>query len=110
MGLLLPTELLQEANSRRRIFFGFDEVWFFPSQGIEPKPDGAGLVGPARVDQARLDQLGKWMSLGSCALALGDGVGLNFIVKAHGLVRHLLAHSLGQPEPTLTPFETADSV
>lgn len=111
-GLLLPTELLREANSRRRILFGFDEVWFFPSNDIEPKPDAASLVGPGRIDQDKLNKLGEWMSHSSCSLALGDGEGLNFIVKAHGLVRHLLGHSLEQPEPAMTPFETetADSM
>jgi hypothetical protein len=37
-----------------------------------------------------------------CSLGLGDGVGLNLIVKASGLVRKIIAHSLLQPEPTLT--------
>lgn len=50
-GLLVPAELLLEANSTQQIFFGFDEVWFFPSDPSEPKPDSAWLVGPARVGQ-----------------------------------------------------------
>jgi hypothetical protein len=108
-GILLPTKRLLEANAREQCFFGFDEIWFFPSERIEPKPDSAGLVGPARVDQKRLDELGRWLSGNSCSLALGDGVGLNFIIKAQGLVRHLLGHSLEQPQPSVTPFETADS-
>lgn len=105
-GLLLPTERLQEVNSRDRIFFGFDEVWFFPSDAIEAKPDSVGLVGPVRIDQAKLDKLGEWLSRCSCSLALGDGEGLNFIVKAQGLVKYLLGHALEQPQPTVTPFET----
>jgi hypothetical protein len=98
-GLLLPTRLLQEADSGMRLLFGFDEVWFFPSAKIEPKPDSAWLVGPARMDQAKLGKLASWMSRNACALALGDGDGLNFIVKAEGLGRHLLGHSLDQPQP-----------
>src|SRR5437868_5485319 len=35
-GLLLPTELLLETDARRPVFFGFDEVWFFPNKSIEP--------------------------------------------------------------------------
>jgi hypothetical protein len=100
-GLLLPTELLLETDSGSRIFFGFDEVWFFPSKGIQPKPPSVSLVGPARLNQARFNKLAKWMSDNSCSLALGGGEGLNFVVRAHGLVRFLLGYSIEQPEPAL---------
>lgn len=105
-GLLLPIELLLDANARKRLLFGFDEIWFFPTDRIVTKPDEVALVGPARVDQARLNRLGEWMSHCDCSLALGDGEGLNFIVKAAGLARSLLAHSLQQPQPTAMPYET----
>jgi len=100
-GLLLPTELLLEIDSGNRIFFGFDEVWFFPNKSIQPKPPSVSLVGPARLNQARFNKLGKWMSDNSCSLALGGGEGLNFVVRAHGLVRFLLGYSIEQPEPAL---------
>src|SRR5437763_566530 len=61
-GLLLPTKLLLEADSRKRIFFGFEEVWFFPSKSMRPKPPGLSLVGPARLNRTRLAKLGKWMA------------------------------------------------
>ncbi len=111
-GLLLLAELLREVNSRSRILFGFDEIWFFPSNRIETKPDSPSLVGPDRIDQEKLNKLGGWMSRCSCSLALGDGEGLNFIVKAQGLAKCLLGHSLAQAEPAVTPFETetTDSV
>jgi hypothetical protein len=99
-GLLLPTELLLETDARNQIFFGFDEVWFFPSKSIEPKPISASIVGPARLDQGRVDKFGKWISANSCSMALGDGEGLNFVVRAHGLVRFLLGYSIEQPEPS----------
>jgi hypothetical protein len=100
-GLLLPTELLLDTDSRNRIFFGFDEVWFFPNKSIQSKPPSASVVGPARLNQARFKKLGKWMSENSCSLALGGGEGLNFVVPAHGLVRFLLGYSIEQPEPAL---------
>ena len=100
-GLLLPTELLLENESRNQIFFGFDEIWFFPSKSIQPKPPSLSLVGPARLNQARLNKLGKWMSDNSCSLALGGGEGLNFVVRAHGLVRFLLGYSIEQPDAAL---------
>jgi len=100
-GLLLPTELLFETDSRNRIFFGFDEVWFFPTKNVQAKPATVSLVGPARLNQARFNKLGKWMSNNDCPLALGDGEGLNFVVRAHGLVRFLLGYSIEQPDPAL---------
>ena len=105
-GLFLPTHRLLELNSRNRILFGFDEIWFFPSNSIEAKVDSAALVGPGRIDQEKLNKLGGWMSRCSCSLALGDGEGLNFIVKAQGLAKCLLGHSLAQAEPAVAPFET----
>jgi hypothetical protein len=108
-GLLLRTELLLEASSEKQIFFGFDEIWFFSSKSIEPKPDGVSLVGPARLDRGRLKQLGKWMSDNDCSLGLGGGEGLNFVVPASGLARYLLGHSIEQPEPSLSALETVDS-
>ena len=107
-GLLLPTDLLLKTDARNQIFFGFDEVWFFPNKSIEPKPKSALLIGPGRLNQARFNKLGKWMSENSCAMALGGGEGLNFVVQAHGLVKFLLGYSIEQPEPSLAPLETAD--
>lgn len=105
-GLLLPTKLLLEADSHSQIFFGFDEAWFFPSDEIAPKPDSARLVGPSRIDRLSFNKLCKWMSRNSCSLGLGDGEGLNFIVKAQGLVRYVLGHSLEQPQPGMVPLQT----
>lgn len=100
-GLLLPSRLLLDAALRDQLFFGFDEVWFFPSDRVAPKPESAWIVGPKRVDQTKLDRLGPWMSDAGCSLALGDGAGLNVIVKARGLVRRLIANSLSQPAPAV---------
>src|SRR5271165_4831480 len=88
-ALLLPVRQLHAVTFRDRVFFGFDEVWFFPSDRIEAKPDSAWLVGPGRIGQKTLDELGSWMVANSCSLGLGDGVGLNFLVKARGLMKYL---------------------
>jgi hypothetical protein len=99
-GLILPSRLLHKASLRSRLFFGFDEIWFFSTAEIEPKPQSASIVGPNRINQETLDELGHWMDANGCSLALGDGAGLNLIVKAYGLVKQVVAHSLAQPEPT----------
>jgi hypothetical protein len=100
-GLLIPTKRLLEINSDNQIFFGFDEVWFFPNDRVQPKPESASLVGPKRMTQEGMNDLGNWLVSNSCSLALGDGVGLNFIMKARGLVKQMLSFSMSQSEPTL---------
>jgi hypothetical protein len=105
-GLLLPTARLLKVNALNQLFFGFDEIWFFPQEPDQPKPGSVALVGPARIDQARLDEVGAWMTRQSCSLALGDCEELNFIVIARGLVRYLLGHSLEQPPPAIALVET----
>jgi hypothetical protein len=96
-GVLVPTSFILDQGVP--IFVGFDEVWFFPHPEIGPKPDMAWLVGPSRIDQKKLDMLGSWLVRNQCSLGLGDGEGLNFLVKARGLVKYILAYSMLQPEP-----------
>jgi hypothetical protein len=96
-AILTPTSRLLKRGDRRRLFFGFDEVWLFPDEDVEPKPAGCALVGPARVDRRSLRKLSRWMSENSCALGLGDGVGLNFVVPAQGIAKFLLGTSIDQP-------------
>jgi hypothetical protein len=96
-GFIVPTSLILKSDAT--LFYGFDEVWFFPDDKISAKPKSAWVVGPNRLDQSSLNEFGSWLSANRCSLALGDGDGLNFIVKARGLVRYLLAHSIFQPEP-----------
>ena len=100
-GLLIPTDVILDLESQQQIFFGFDEVWFFPTKSIEAKPRSISLVGPARVNRTRFRTLAKWMHDNSCSLALGGGEGLNFVVRAHGLVRPLLGFSLEQPDSSV---------
>ena len=97
-GLLLPTKLLLKTIASQQLFFGFDEVWFFPTKRIQPKPSSVFLVGPARLSQARLEKLGEWMADNECYLGLGGGEGLNFVVRAHGLAKFLLGSTIEPPE------------
>lgn len=53
-GLLLPTRLLLQTEMQNRVFFGFDEVWFFPNKAIRPKPANLTIVGPSRLNHERL--------------------------------------------------------
>lgn len=98
-GFVVPTSLI--LKNEAKIFYGFDEVWFFPHDQISPKPKSTWLVGPNRIDQTALGKLGSWMIDNECSLAMGDGDGLNFIVKARGLIKHLLAFTMSQPQPEI---------
>jgi len=102
-GLLVPAASLREADARTRIFFGFDEVWFFPEPPAQPKPPAASVIGPTRLNRARFNKIRKWMADSACALALGGGEGLNFVVRASGPASALLGSSIQQPEPALAP-------
>src|SRR5258708_3778977 len=57
-GLLVPSVLLHKASLRSQLFVGFDEIWFFPSPDIEPKPNSPSIVGPKKIVQRTLDRLG----------------------------------------------------
>jgi hypothetical protein len=104
-GLLLPSKLLYKSSLRSRLFVGFDEIWFSLTAEIKPKPKSASIVGPQRISQEMLEKLGDWMDANGCSLALGDGAGLNVMVKAYGMVKYVLAHSLSQPEPAFQMSE-----
>lgn len=71
--LFLTSELPKE------IFFGFDEIWFFYDENIPEKPEIISIVGPnpIRENQNLID----WMDQSNCYLGLGDGEGLNYILR-----------------------------
>ncbi|HEV7280604.1 MAG TPA: hypothetical protein VGN57_10400 [Pirellulaceae bacterium] len=99
-GFSVPTSLLIER--RETLFHGFDEVWFGRSEFVVPPPRQATIVGPDRVDAGAIGALGAWMSKSDCSLGLGDGVGLNVVAKASGLMRFLLAQTLAAAPPDTT--------
>lgn len=96
-GILLSTAALLKNDAYRDVFFGFDEVWFFPEPPVQPRPLKVSFVGPRHIEQTWLDQAGPWMAAQSCALAIADGDGMNYVVKARGLVKYLLGHSSSSP-------------
>lgn len=93
-GFLVRTSRLLTAERKQRVFFGFDEVFFFPQRPSKRKPESIILTGPARIGQPLPTKVKTWMSQSRCNLALGDGTGLNFIARLSGIAKHLLAHRL----------------
>jgi len=93
-SLLVSTRRLMAADCTRRIFFGFDEIWFVGRRTVEPKPADLILVGPHRVTETDIIRHHDWLKQNRCALGLGDGTGLNFCIKAKGATKLFLEEVL----------------
>jgi hypothetical protein len=92
-GASVETRRLLDAQRDHRIFYGFDEVWFFPQAPCEARPEEMYLTGPARLSARSLDQLDDliaWMRRNDGQLGLGDGTGLNFLARLVGLGKVLV--------------------
>lgn len=89
-AVLLPTKQLIVAEQDRRLFFGFDEVWFLNRKRIAPKPKGLSLISPIRPRESEIAVHESWLKASGCALGLGDGAGMSFCVKARGATKLLL--------------------
>jgi hypothetical protein len=100
-GVLLTTRRLLEAKRRQRLFFGFDEVWFFDRRKVSPKPEQIVITGPAPITDEQVQRMSKWMHKNGCSLGLGDGTGMNFCARLHGVARDLIKgfmESIAAPE------------
>lgn len=89
-SLLVRTKDLLAAERRERLFFGFDEVWFFSRSVLRPKPKKVCLIGPEKLTHPLSRELVTWMHANGCSLGLGDGCGLNFVTKLSGVARYIV--------------------
>jgi hypothetical protein len=89
-GILLTTHQLLTAQKNNRLFFGFDEVWFFPNADVSPKPESFVIVGPEPISSRETDQYSEWLRSNNCSLGLGDGTGMNFCLKVRGVARFIV--------------------
>lgn len=89
-GILVTTRQLLAADKCDRLFFGFDEVWFFPNADVKPKPSALVITGPEPISSDETDRYGEWLRLNNCSLGLGDGTGLNFCLKIRGVARYIV--------------------
>ena len=108
-GVLVPARELIAAERRSRLFFGFDELWFFPSATSRPKPAGVAITGPTRITHTQLAKLRPWLRLTGCTLGLGDGTGMNFCVQAHGIAGHII-RALDETGSRMRNLEATDLV
>jgi hypothetical protein len=101
-GVVVPTKKLLSIDRDDRIFFGFDEVWFFPQARVSPKPDNICLTGPSEQPIDLSSNIVTWMSRNKCTLGLGDGTGLNFVARFTGIAKYIVNEwgaSMRRPEP-----------
>jgi hypothetical protein len=96
-GVLLTIRRLLALERRQRIFFGFDEVWFFSQALVCPKPENVMITGPGKIPSEMTPDLTEWMRSNGASLGLGDGVGMNFCARLHGVARRLV-ESLSGPK------------
>jgi len=89
-AILVSTNRLLTAERSARILHGFDEVWFFPSRDVAPKPKRICITGPLILAGDPPPEIVKWMESNNCSLGLGDGTGLNFVAKLRGIAKYLV--------------------
>jgi hypothetical protein len=97
-ALLISTKRLLAADRSRRIFFGFDEVFFFHDRP-DASPPSPGLLTSPELGQDSCQTISSWMQRHGSTLAIGDGVELKYIVRLSGVAR-LIITKLSNRSPT----------
>jgi hypothetical protein len=97
-SLLIETKKLLDAERNRRIFFGFDEIWFSSAPALIPKPPDFWLNVPAELVRQMPNTLIRWMRNGNYSLGLGDGTGLNYVAKVRSVVARSIINAYNEIE------------
>lgn len=74
---------------QRDLFTGFDEIWMLRHMVDSPPPVEASLVAPEQVGSEPPEAVAAWMKESEAVLALGDGIGMNFVGADENLLRQL---------------------
>jgi hypothetical protein len=108
-GLLITAHQLLAVERQHRLFFGFDEVWFFPKSDITAKPENWVITGPEPIDPLEIEQHFEWMRSNNCSLGLGDGAGMNYCLRVKGAARYVIgAINESGSHTAADPHETAE--
>ena len=70
-------DLLGDQN----LFTGFDELWVPAQMPVIDPPDDANLVAPRALDVEVPPAVLAWLTLSGCRLGVGDGDGMNYVVR-----------------------------
>jgi hypothetical protein len=89
-GILLPGLSLTPAARAFSLFVGFDEIWCFDVAPTLSKPDELSILPPPEFrSSAPSAAVLEWMLATGCRLALGDGIGLNYVAADAQLATEL---------------------
>ena len=89
-GIMLTTRQLLTLERQNRLFYGFDEVWFFPTSDVQVIPKNLVITGPDTINSAEIEEYSQWMRSSNCSLGLGDGTGMNFCLRVRGAARYIV--------------------
>ena len=78
-------DLLADNN----LFTGFDELWIPSGLPVVQPPDEARLVAPLELDTEVPTEVLAWLKNSRCRLGVGDGYGMNYVVRDLALGRDL---------------------
>jgi hypothetical protein len=88
--VIVPGEIIARLGASLNLFNGFDELWCFKRPPVMAKPNSLSIASPYNVETEDLPaSLSSWMAETECQLALGDGIGLNFITPQEDLAHRL---------------------
>jgi len=65
----------------QNLFTGFDELWVPAQMPVTDPPDDANLVAPRALDVEVPPAVLAWLTLSGCRLGVGDGEGMNYVVR-----------------------------
>jgi hypothetical protein len=89
-GVVLAVAELETLLHEAGAFVGFDEVSLFDERPAIPKPDDVWFTSDEPItDRVDIDSLRAWVSASGCGLAVGDGIGLNYITVDFAIARSL---------------------
>jgi hypothetical protein len=91
-GIVVPGKILARSAEVLNLFNGFDELWCYEQAPAIPKPRDLLIVYPRNFETEEVPSgLLSWVEETDCKLALGDGVGLNFVTPSEEIansIRH----------------------
>lgn len=106
-GILMATSDLLATEYQSRMFFGFDEVWFFPHANITSKPEDLSITAPCSIGPEQIRRSAEWLTTNKCSLGLGDGLGMNYCLRIKGAAKHILRAMNGARSGSLDGRESA---
>lgn len=88
-SIVVPRLTLLELVREWDLFNGFDEVWFFESVPLLPRPADVVITADVSMKTRDLGHVAAWMEASGARLGLGDGEGVNYATIDPDIAEHL---------------------